>query len=134
MSYSGVLNYYSSDNESNDEGDKYSFGDEKIEVDIVGHKSSQDLDFVEEEGIEVLSFDNVSVKSMPNGFIFTKSSLALMIQCVVSGLQPNFLQIRIADPNFLLFFQHHGRHVDLNDPVHIVECWVRLQRNVKVLD
>ena len=35
----------------------------------MGQQSSHDLDFVEEEGIEVLSFDNVSVESMPNGLI-----------------------------------------------------------------
>ena len=133
MPYSGVLDYYSSDNESNGGGEKYSFGDEEVEVDKVGQQSSHDLDFVE-EGIEVLSFDNVSVESMPNSFIFTKSSLALMIQYVVSGLQPSFLQIRTADPNFLHVLQHHGRPADPNDPVHIVERWVRLQKTVKVLD
>ena len=87
----------------------------------MGQQSSHDLDFVEEEGIEVLSFDNVSVESMPNGFNFIKSSLAFVIQCVVLGLQPSFLQIRTADPNFLLVLQHHGRHVDPNEHVHIVE-------------
>ena len=65
---------------------------------------------------------------------FTKSSSALMIQCVVLGLQPSFLQIRIADPNFLHVLQHHGRHVDSNDHVHIVKRWIRLQKNVKLLD
>jgi hypothetical protein len=49
-------------------------------VDIVGQQSSRDLDFVEEEeGIEVLSFDSISVESMPNGLISTKYGLALMI-------------------------------------------------------
>ena len=133
LPYSGVLDYYSSDNESNGGGEKYSFGDEEV-VDIVGQQSSHNLDFVEDEAIEVLSFDNVSVGSTPSGFIFTKSSLALMIQCVVSGLQPSFLQIRTADPNFLPVLHRHGRPVDPNDHVHIVERWARLQRNLKVLD
>ena len=67
-------------------------------------------------------------------FLFTKYSLALMIQCVVSGLQPSILQIRTADPNFLHVIQYHGKLVNPNDPVYIVERWVRLQKNVKVLD
>ena len=97
---SGVQDYYSSNNESNGGGEKYSLTHEEVEVDIVGEKSSHDLDFVEEEGIEVFSFDNVSVEPMPNGFVFTKSSLELMNQYVVSGLQHGFLQIRTVDPNF----------------------------------
>ena len=120
LPYSGVLDYYSSDNESNGGGEKYSFRVEEV-VDIVGQESSHDLDFVEKKGSEVFSFDNVSVESMPNGFIYTKSSLVLMIQYVVSGLQPSFFQIRTADPNFLHVLQHHGRPVDPNDLVHIVE-------------
>ena len=78
LPYSGVLDYYSSDNESNGGGEKYSFGDEEV-VDIVGQQSSHNLDFVEDEAIEVLSVDNVSVGSTPSGFIFTKSTLAFMI-------------------------------------------------------
>ena len=65
---------------------------------------------------------------------FTKSNLVLMIQCVVSGLQPRFLQIRTSEPNFLHVLQHHDRPVDPNDHVHIVERWVRLQKIVKILD
>ena len=82
MQCSGVLDYYSSDNESNG-GEKYSLGNEEVEVDIVEEKSLHDLGFVEEEGINVFSFDNVSVEPMPNSFVITKSSLELMIQCVV---------------------------------------------------
>ena len=132
LTYSRVLDYYSNDNESNGGGEKYSFEEEV--VDIVGQQSSHNLDFVEEGGIEVFSFDNISVESMPNGFIFTKSSLALMIQCIVSGLQPSFLQIRTANPNFPPVLQYYGRPVDSNDPVHIVERWIRLQKNVRILD
>lgn len=134
LPYSGVLDYDSSDNETNGGGDKYSFRDEEVEVDIVEQQSSHNLDFVEEEGSEVLLFDNLSVESMPNGFIFTESSLALVIQRVVSGLQLSFFQIWIANPNFLHVLQHHGRHVDLNDHVHIAERWVQLQKNIKVLE
>ena len=48
LSYFGVLDYYLNDNESNGGGDNYIFGHEEVEVDIVGYKSSHDLDFVEE--------------------------------------------------------------------------------------
>jgi hypothetical protein len=77
------------------------------------------LHIVKEQGIEVLSFDNVNVESMPNDFIFIKSSLALIIQCVVLGLQPNIFQIRTADLNFVFVLQHHGKLVDPNDPVRL---------------
>ena len=70
LSISGVLDYHSSDNELNGGGEKYSFEDEEVEVDIVGQYLSYDLGFVEEEGTEVISFDNVNVESMPNGFSF----------------------------------------------------------------
>ena len=50
------------------------------------------------------------------------------------GLQPSFSKIRTADLNFLPVLHRHGRPVDPDDHVHIVERWARLQKNVKVLD
>ena len=47
LPYFRVVDYYLNDYESNGDGEKYSFGYEKIEVDIVGKQSSYDLDFVE---------------------------------------------------------------------------------------
>ncbi|XP_024400655.1 uncharacterized protein [Physcomitrium patens] len=80
-----------------------------------------------------LSFDHVSIETFPKNVHFTFASMILMIQCLQNQVYPSFEKIRESDSTFCPLSKSHGHRIDVDDVVHNIERWKKLQDNVQLI-